>query len=117
MDADLRTLAERLGQMKPCDFCAGAVMELQRESGIFERGDCPVCDGTGHRLPTEAELRAAIFEAGWTVLVARRIEEDFVSLEICRPSEQRDVSAVLGEAAPGDLVLLALLRALEVCRG
>lgn len=98
--ADLRALARTVGLLKPCGDHVYA---------------CPRwCDNKDGRLPTEAEVRAAIFEAGWPVIVMRRIEVDFVSLEICRPSEQRDVSAVGDEAAPDDLVLLALLRALEV---
>jgi hypothetical protein len=100
----VRELAERLGVLRPCGCDAGTV------DGF---GECIVCEGTGFRLPTEAEVRAAIFEADWNVLLIRA-EPDFARVEVCRPSEQRDANAVRGEA--DNLVLLALLRALEAAR-
>lgn len=100
----LRDLAERLGMLKDCECVDGCDRCLRPEMADRQR------------LPDEAEVRAAIFEAGWPVIIARRIEADFVSLEVCRPSEQRDADAIAGEAAPDKLVLLALLRALEEVR-
>lgn len=112
--ADLRALAERLGMLKLCEVCCeGRVADCASPG---ELDACWSCGGSGHRLPTEAELRTAIFEAGWPVIVMRRVEVDFVSLEVCRPSEQRDADAIAGEAAPDKLALLALLRALEEVR-
>lgn len=107
--ADLRALAERLGQMRSCECYDGRIYD-----GLGDHDQCWRCDGTMRRLPTEAELRAAIFEAGveWLVMQARSDYIEMIPDEAIHRRIARE-----GEAAPGDLVLLALLRTLEVCRG
>lgn len=112
---DLRALAERLGQMRPCP-CGGLLEISACVPGEPLPFDCLSCHGAGRRLPTEAEVRAAIFEAG-DRLVGGVIEKDWVSLGVEVDGALHGSTAAEGEAAPGDLVLLALLRALEVCRG
>lgn len=107
--ADLRDLAARLGLLQSCVTSHGQIPDY-----VF--GACDRCDDTGQRMPTEAEVRVAIRAAGWPVVYVKA-QETFVQVEVCRPSQERQASAVGDEASPDDLVLLALLRALEAARG
>lgn len=103
--ADLRALAERLDMLQVC-WCDAAPLP--------EEYHCPVCDGTMRRLPAEAEVRAAIFEAGFRWL---NIHIGPGSVDVRADDSCGQLAyAEAGEAAPNDLVLLALLRALEAAR-
>lgn len=105
--ADLRALAERLNVLQACDN-----PDCENPSGL---GRCWRCDDTGRRMPAEAEVRAAIFEAGagW---VRVNVEPDWA--EVMTGSSGGGVfgQAEADEAAPHYLVLLALLRALDEVR-
>lgn len=106
--ADLRALAERLRMLKPCE-CR---MRFHDNCGCITAESCPWCGDTGKRLPEEAEVRAAIFEAKFGVTVYAGPENATVVLS------GRHVSyATRGEALPNQHVLLALLRALEAAVG
>lgn len=114
--ADLLALAERLGQMRRCECLEGC-----------ERCCAVPWSPDGQRLPTETEVRAAIFETGWTFitvhtsLVSAAVDVWAYSLMAdAMPTAgtcERGARATAGEAASVDLVLLALLRALEAARG
>lgn len=108
--ADLRALAGRLAMLKPCP-----VHGRPYPSSPDRPGRCPDwCGGREGILPTEAEVRAAIFEAGvhWVEVGG---STTYVGLAFGGDERYR-LHARAGEAGPDDLVLLALLRALEACR-
>jgi hypothetical protein len=101
----LRDLAERLEILQDCDCRSGC-----------ERCVLPAPGGHSyalHRLPTEAEVREAIFEAGvtWIEVGSSRA---FAYVMFGGDEEYR--AEAWPEDAEPELVLLALLRALEVAR-
>lgn len=107
--ADLRALAERLRMLKSCGCVSGC------ERCVEMSQDIPMTHY--RRLPTEAEVRAAIREAGVRNVIAYAGKEDVAVRTHVTGKLDRTTSAHISEAGPEDLVLLALLRALEVCRG
>jgi hypothetical protein len=115
MNADLRALAERLGMFRDCE-CAMQHQKYVRVGGAPGEyvAACVACSGTGHRLPTEAEVRAAIFEASVT-WVETGSSRAFAYVMFGGDDEYR-TEAHAEEAEADDLVLLALLRALKVAR-
>lgn len=112
--ADLRALAERLGVLKPCEVCCeGRVADC---SSPGELDACWSCYGIGQRLPTEAEVRAALFEAGVHTIEVTETDTGFAGVRFGGDLEYR-VRVEDEEVETGTSVLLALLRALEACRG
>jgi hypothetical protein len=99
-------LAERLGMVMVCEVCSGG--------GDLDGKAC-VCDA-GRRLPTEAEVRKAIFEAGWTDVEVSCDEATWAHVVVLSVDSRRTAAAKRGVDGSDELVLLALLRALEVCR-
>lgn len=75
-----------------------------------------ICDDTARRLPTEAEVRSAIFEAGWVIVVISAGPAS-ARVDAYRPRETCEGQSGQGETDSDSLVLLALLRVLEACRG
>lgn len=116
--ADLRALAGKLGLLKPCEVCLERGWMARWHDGLdkFDSCTCPACVA-GHRLPSEAEVRAAIFEAGFGLTIYAGQSHVTVEARTARLLKSLTTSAHAGEADPNDLVLLALLRALEAARG
>lgn len=108
---DLRALAESLGLLKPCVCCNGRLADCAGTISV-----CLVCGGTSRRLPTEAEVRAAIFAAGRRVQVYTSDRIASVVTMNTGIGSSASGFAEEGEAASNELALLALMRALERCR-
>ena len=120
--ADLRALAGKLGMLKPCEVCGGiGATGCAPEFGNHIGFPCRACGGdalhagTGDRLPSEAEVRAAILATPAARIQCLEITDCASHVEV-RFSGGRTLLAKADEAAPDNLVLLALLRALEACR-
>ena len=113
MAEPVRDLAARLGLLKECEVCLGRGWMARWHDGLnaLDSCTCPSCVG-GQRLPTEAEVRQAIFAEGRGVTVYAGPGDVAVILKAAG-AIGRTISANQGEAAADDLVLLALLRALE----
>lgn len=112
--ADLRALAERLGMLKdcPCGELKLSACDFNDDPVPF---DCPSCLGAGQRLPTEAEVRAAIVEAAVHYFEVGATTK-WAGVMFGGDDTWR-VQAYEGEADPDDLPRLALMRALEAARG
>jgi hypothetical protein len=96
-----------LGLLKQCGCDAGLI------GGGYP---CWVCDGDGRRMPTEEEVRTAIFETGVDFVEVGTSSSGFAGL--CFGGDERwRVLVDNGEVETGTSVLLALLRALEVVGG
>lgn len=116
MTESVRTTAERLGELVECE-CSG---EFARwDGGTMTPGDCPWCEDTVRRLPTEAEVRRELAAEGWC-----RVELH------CRAGLYQAVSVVAGRSLLGaraedvavtafgpDASLRALLWVLRLGRG
>lgn len=112
--ADLRALATRLDMLKDC-VCLGKPITIYENDRPLVEFPCVLKCGDGKRLPTEAEVREAIFEAEptWIEVGSSR---GFAYVMFGGDAEYR-TRAYSEEAEPDVLPLLALLRALEGCRG
>lgn len=110
--ADLRDLAEKLGMLKECHACYdGRYFDNSGESE-----GCRTCGATGLRLPSEAEVREAIFDAGilWIETASSR---SYATVTVgLGGGLDKSVHALGREAGPDDRVLFALMRALEAVR-
>ena len=105
-ELDVRDLASRAELLQRCDQRFGWIDDDGKHviSAIEAVGwhtlgvkpaPCPICEGTAFRLPTEAEVRAAIRAAGWPVVKATyhnvAAGEEVVHLEACKPSYEESV--------------------------
>jgi hypothetical protein len=113
MNAELRELAGRLDMLQDC-ICLGKPITIYEDDKPLVQFPCVLKCGDGRRLPTEAEVREAIFEASVT-WVETGWSRAFAYVMFGGDDEYRS-EAHAEEAEADDLVLLALLRALEAAR-
>src|SRR5712672_3315523 len=116
MTESVRKMAERLGELVRCE-CFGLYSHYT-DVGLVE-GGCPFCDDEEWRLPSEAEVRAAIRAAGWTRLEAQWSAALYATASVIARRNLRGNPSDIDKAVTAlglDASLRAHLWVLELCR-